>query len=231
MQNLTLEQKIFLKDVKKNKKIIELPGKLESQASIILQTRIAQGYFKGNHKNSPGLFKFSSSMLQIREASAKDDPYADLILLKVERALDKLKKKIQKLQIEFQKKLEVGEDIEILPSISIHPIKIPLRFGSPYGFQGALLLNNFDHLARQALTSHYFGLTENPGKLFRELGSTIRQLFSIPQQWHTTGVTRQDVLRNNDLALKAQEIMPDLDIKILHTKIRARYSKLKKTSY
>ena len=226
----TIEQEIFNGETdklqKSKQRSNEVPGRLKGKATIILQTRAGQSYFKGKLGKSPGVIQFSRSMVAIRNAASLDDPYADKIQLSVEKAFNATKKELLRRIFQYTKLLKLDEGIEVSLAASVKPLRIPLDFPTPYGFQAALLMCDYDRFARFVVTAKFMGLTleKEAHILLRETGDLVRRIFKIPQRWHFTGVTRKDVIENNEVAKRAIALMGEINARILKSEIRARYA-------
>ncbi len=71
-----------------HKKLFESPGKLRSEAKIVIQTRQAQKLVKGRERREGvqpiiGMLSFGRRMKQLWLSAQHDDPYADWYLLQI----------------------------------------------------------------------------------------------------------------------------------------------------
>jgi hypothetical protein len=83
-------------------------------------------------------------------------------------------------------------------------------FTSPFGFMGALLIEQVDYLTRQIFTLGRLGIIVQDDISASKLMLDVRKAFSIPFRWRHTGVTRQDMLENNQTAELAAQKLTEL---------------------
>lgn len=143
-------------------------GRLESEADDVLKvnTRHAYRLFMGRAKPPVqqevgkevfpivGGRKAAASLLALWNLSAKDNPYADWALIKFIDKVEKLKGKLvsgtEKLQKQMAEMAHRGFTIHMMSSIK--PQTLELGFRSPYGYEIAYLLAEFDYAVRTILT-------------------------------------------------------------------------------
>lgn len=222
------------------------PGRMRTQAEIILQTHIAHRLFYGRgHNNEEGLMpiiglvRFSSNMNAIMGCAENDDPWADAMLIKIEDQFAAANVLIKK-HIETMKNLMDGEEMEginICHHGSLKPITVPMEFRTVYGFMGARLLAKLDKMVELMLLARHFGLffqddwfamlglkdtRRRKGK--KGAGTEVRFLFGLSAKYRYTGATRDDVAANNEVARRAAAKYGELPQDILEGTRRAKHA-------
>lgn len=203
------------------------PGRLLSDAKIVLQTTQAQQLFKGNWREKAiGLLEFSNLVHRIWQAAEKDDPYADLFLLRIYDALFQARKQIQQKLQYCQQAFAKEQGVELNPVFSEKPLKLPLQFATAYGYMAAYLLADLDQLIRYLITARRTGieLDKKINILLYENIRVVKKAFYIPLSWKYTDVTRQDIEANNPKAERAIKEMGVLNSQVLEGNLRAPYS-------
>ena len=205
------------------------PGNLQGTATLVIQTRQAQRLLTGRPKSGEkarivGLYHFSGKMRTIWMASCQDDPYADWYLVQVEDNIKETRLELTRLQQHVLASLQSIPGIEVKVARSTSPVRVPLRFGTPYGYMGAYLISEFDQLMSAILTAEHVGLlTRDSGQQLTARGSRlIKRSFAIPLSWKPLAVTREDVQQNTQLAQLAREQMGEIPEDILVGIRRAR---------
>lgn len=201
------------------------PGRLVSQATLVLHTRHAQRLFRGHFHQVPGIMAFSRQLMKIWQAASEDDPYADWYLIKTYDAIHQTRKKLESLQQSYQNLFTQQDNLRLELSISSKPIEFGLRFGTPYGYMASYLIADYDRLARQFLSARALGLidgyfTTSPD----EATEMVRQVLKKPMDWELTGITREDILQKNQQAQQAREKLGQVPKQIISGKLRAPYA-------
>ena len=192
--------------------VIKSPGKMNMSAKITLHTHLAINMFRGR-KGDPkagirpivGLARFARQVAQVWNASAEDDPYADLCLVEIESAFDTARELVESRELMLTELLTGMEDFTVETTKSTSPVDIPLDFFCPWGYRTALLLRQFDKLVRLGLTARRLGLmsADEWEKVVLGSGKSLRHVFAIVTRWVYTGVTRADMQRNSKVAQRA----------------------------
>ena len=194
------------------------PGILRGGASLDIQTRQAQRLVYGRQKTEEkehivGLVRFGMNMKRIWSAAARDDPYADWILLQVEETLNSARDHINALCKETETLLSTAATgIQIDVAHSLEPVRIRLQFANAYGYMGAYLIADFDQLVCMLLTARHVGLIgrDNSAKTLHHCARQVRHAFALSARWKFTLITRDDVRHNTPKAQKAKEAMSTL---------------------
>jgi len=209
------------------------PGPMRTKGEIVLHTRAAHRLFYGRRRDDAkkikpiiGLVRFSSNVNSIFESAASDDPYADATLLKIEDRLSATNKRVID-NIEALEQLLGGmEGLSICGNASVTPVTLPVEFKTVYGFMGARLLGQYDKLVRLGLVARHVGLlyADDWSKLIGKPGSKIREVFWISAGYRYTGVTRNDVAANNEVARRAATKYGELPQDVMKGVHRARHA-------
>ncbi|MDP8189095.1 TIGR03761 family integrating conjugative element protein [Pasteurella skyensis] len=139
---------------------------------------------------------------QIQKDAANDDPYADWYLLQFEEKVlkhsEEMKKYINQIVDIYADR--VPENMDIQGALNINPITYPIYANSQLGYKLIYLLADFDMLARSVQTaSHIALMTRRQAQEWLEAGAKlIRQCFGVVENYRHSGITRQDVIENNE---------------------------------
>ena len=196
------------------KLVRQQPGTVRTSGVLLLHSRQAHRLFYGRRRDEGkginlivGLTRFSSNVRHCWEASANDDPYADLVLLDIETAYEEAIAELQNGLEHLASLLSSIGGISFSDSASASPVEIPLEFGVPWGFRGANLLALFDRVVMQSLTARHVGLFLDTEwhRFVHSHARRVRKVFAMSLRWHSTRVTRNDIAANNQVAIRASE--------------------------
>jgi len=228
--NLEMQLELEQQDEQPKKISFKRPGRLLNDIKLRIHTQDAQILFGGyQSKESVGLLMFGKQMANIWKAAAKDDPYADLYLLKVYDAILKLRKYFS-IQIEkYQTQLAEHSrhpNLEITPFVSEEPLVKNLWFGTQYGFMAAQFIADFDLLMSIFLTAKRVGVSfdKTHVEIKKEATQNIEKLFSLPFEWVETGITRNDFKNNTSLSYDVKEKLGKLPQSILDLELRSPFA-------
>lgn len=205
------------------------PGALRGEVWITIQTRQAQRLVTGR-KPTPdkpaiiGLTRFGSLTSLLHFCARLDDPYADWWLLKVEAALDQASAQIERMRQQVEALLAEHPGMQIELAESLEPVRIPLKFGNPYAYQGARLLTDFDALIRALLTARHVGFLDRDRteKQLHLSGRAIRRALACAVGFKNQSTRRKDLEQNTARAMKARECMGEVPPDIMDRSRRAR---------
>lgn len=204
------------------------PGALRGEAALWVQTRQAQSLIRGRgpSEGKPrviGLIRFGMMIHLVWLAAEADDPYADWCLLRVQEALKDARRDLGQSQDHVQSLLRAERGVEIGVGASIRPVRIPLRFSTPYGYMGAYLVADYDNLVRTCLTAKHVGLGR-PGymnQLMDQGAHRVRSVFHTVQAWRYSGINREDVRQRTRRALAAEQALGEVPQEIVDGTLRA----------
>ena len=213
----------------RRKKASKQPGALRSQVWLTVQTRQAHQLIHGREgapDRAPiiGLVGFAERLRVIWQAAREDDPWADWWLIKVCDAMDAAGDCIRNWKQDLDSLLQQQADgLEVSLAESLRPSRMLLQFASPYAYQGARLLAEYDALVCRVLTASHVGLVDGcmRDELLDSCSHRLRATFMIPQTFRLTGVDREAVRGNRDECRRAREAMGEVPEEILRGERRA----------
>ena len=212
----------------------EEPGRLVGDASIIIHTRHASTLVNGRKltlskkksekterfaaKNPriPGLIDFGRQIHVVSMAAGTDDPLADWMLIRVEEAIERARGTIEQRMAQVVKALNQRPSVSVTVAESAEPVKVRLAFSTPYAYQAAYLIGDYDKLCMMALTATHVALLrrDDASQIIESCASLLRGVLSLPFNYTFRLLTRTDVLQNNQRAIAAMgalaEVPPDV---------------------
>ena len=191
---------------------------------LTLHTKVGLLLFNGNWRfGRMGLVQFASLTTILWRAFKEDDPYAELYLLKIYEAIEETKKKLKDYELLFQNQLKNLRGFEIDIFKNPAPLKQPLRFGTPFSYMAAMLIEQVDYVNRQLFTLNRMGLIPEENLVTNDLIREIQKVFRLPRAWRYTGVTRKDIIEKNQKAQQAQELLGEIPTTVLNNEITFRF--------
>jgi integrating conjugative element protein (TIGR03761 family) len=210
------------------------PGRIVTKGQIRLHTRTAFDLFYGRKSDREagvvqivGLVLFASLTNQLITLCRADDPYAEAVLIKVEKRLRELENRVDELKGEFEAVLQQVDGMEIECHESISPTLVPISFANPYGFIAARCLVKFDRVFLHAYSAKHAGLILQKAwheSIIRTRAS-FRNLFQLAKQYRFAGVTRDDLASNNAKARQAIARYGELSESILQGTQRSQFAR------
>ena len=147
------------------------------------------------------LFAFANVTKTLITASLQDDPYADLILLKIESQLNKLDEvlttSIASVEHMLKNLMEIGVDARKMRTR--YPTRVELTFKSPYAMKLAMLIVKYDQLVRLYLPIRQAGRVDYDvwQIAFEEPRQIFRQAVNHGINYRTYGITRKNIETEN----------------------------------
>jgi integrating conjugative element protein (TIGR03761 family) len=190
-------------------------GRLDEQAPDVmkLHTREAWQMFTGRSADAsgqtpaiPGGRRFAAVLRAIWALSARDNPYADWILIRVTRRLGEIRaqmsRTIEAREAELERLRSRGLSLSVLASS--RPVTVELGFRSPYGYATAEAIVEFDFHVRLVQTLMLKDrLSDEAGReAIREIGRGLRALFLEPIRWE------RSLMREEMLPLSRADFLP-----------------------
>lgn len=215
------------------RQVANRPGPMRTQGEIVLHTRAAHRLFYGRRRDDKanikpiiGLVRFSTNVNGIVECAANDDPWADAVLLKIEDRFTAANTLVKENIDVLEQLLDGMEGLSICLNESVKPVTLPVEFKTVYGFMGARLLGQYDKLVRLGLVARHVGLVfaDDWGRLVGTPGRNIREVFWLSATYRYTGVTRNDVAANNEVARRAVAKYGELPQDVLKGLRRAKHA-------
>ena len=171
-----------------------------------------------------GLYKFGGRVHDIWKAAQDDDPYADWYLWQIHELMETEKQKLHAEEETIDNLLASQRGVSFGDAHSVEPVELDLSFKTPFGFQGAILVADYDNLVRKTLTAQFVGLLSRRQAMEEVIyarGRRLRHLFQLPTHWKYTGVNRDDMRLETQMAATAIERMGDLPKEFLNGTQRA----------
>lgn len=208
------------------------PGVLRSDAAMDIQTRQAQRLVSGRRAQGAGkpaifgLLRFAGEVAWMWSNAAKDDPWADWFLVRVEQELLEGRESLEHLAQRVKNRLKSAPAVNVALAHSVKPVQVPLRFNNPYAFMGAYLLADFDELVRGILTCRHVGLydRDTAERTLREAGRIVRRVFGSVSGYRRMAVCREDVRQGTARAARALEKLGPLPQEVLYGTLRAAHA-------
>ena len=209
------------------------PGALRTRGEVQLHTRLAHRLFYGRRRDDKknirpitGLVRFAINMNQINDLAARDDPYADQVLLEVEAKLIEAESTVKSNIAAVKDLLADLDGITIKYNGSVQPVTVPLEFKTTYGFLAARLLYQYDKLVRMAQAAMHVGMMfeSDWAKVVRASGRLIRHAFGLSAGYRFSGVNRDDIAANNAAARAAKEKHGELPQSTLDGSKRGKFA-------
>ncbi len=208
------------------------PGKLISTSDTIsIHTQQALLMFYGREATSEksaiiGVTQFASMIKHIYPCSP-EDPWADWWLLKIERALDQAKDELHAIHVDLAKKLEAIPNVHIAISKTDKPVYVPINFTNPLSYRAAFLVTDFDLFCRLVLTTRHCGIIgrDYAEELLVKGGKPLRRAYHSVVGYKFSGATRKDVIEQNQIAKKAEELMGTLPDEIIKENKQSDYAR------
>lgn len=165
---------------------------LSSNQDVNLASPVAS--FATNKSDKPqiiGLFKFAAATRNLIQASFKDDPYADLVLLHLEELLDELDAEINTsiATITHLTKNLIDDGITVRRMKSRVPVKIELTFNSQYAMRLAMIIIKYDKLVRMCMPLRQLQIIDYDHwvNAFTDARSKYRQLVTAAIHYRPIG--------------------------------------------
>ena len=203
------------------------PGVLRGAVWLRLQTRQAERLIHGRSGNEGkpaiiGLAGFADRLKPIWQAAQDDDPYADWWLIRIHEALEQTQSLVRQQQALTDQQLASASAMEVQIAASLTPCRVPLRFATPFAYQAARLIGEFDCLACALLTGRYIGLLD-PAEVERcmhGVGRRIRGLLALPLGYRRLDIDRETVRSGGRLAERAQRLMGVMPETVLNGEVQ-----------
>jgi len=207
------------------------PGVMRSESWMTLHTRQAQRLVQGRRadKGQPGIVGvtlYAALLRAIWNGARADDPYADWWLVKIHDALELSWNELEEMHRSVLRIMTGMQGVEVSVAQSVHPIRLPLTFGNPYGFRGAYLVGRYDELVRMLLTARHVAMIdrESSEKLLDEGGRHVRRALATALGYKFYAITRDDVRLMTARAIEAQNYMGPLPSPVLDKSLRAAHA-------
>ncbi|EPC00566.1 hypothetical protein L861_06410 [Litchfieldella anticariensis FP35 = DSM 16096] len=199
-------------------------GALRSKIELTLHTHHAVRLWHGRGVESGlpqiiGMRQFLLLAGKIKQNAAKDDPYADYWLLKLDDRLKHARIQLDQRLNQSHTLLEkLPAELEVEENLNQQPMRIPVFTGGQHGWLALRLLIDFDRFVREVMLAHHVALIgrRQTDDLIRTGGHVLRSLCASPQKYPGfSGATRDDFAANNAKAREAIEKYGELPQDVL----------------
>ena len=188
-------------------------GIIQHNLSLVIGTHVVKSLFIGENKGRIGLLKFSKMVKAMTIAAHQDDPYAEQFLKKLDNMISKVRKSIKTMLAKAQADQPHPKGILIGTPTTTKPLTICLQFNTEYAYLATFMLAECDELIHFLVRQVEVGFSPRHelGGQLAMIKRQIRRVFSLPLQWHNTGIIRSDLISNNERALRAKMLMGTLN--------------------
>lgn len=202
------------------------PGALKGDTTIDLHTvegtYLYYGLNEGNQR-IVGLRRFNEILTKVW-INASTDPWALWYLVRLEAAIHQSQIQVERILKRHKDKLDNWK-IRYKKSSSKDPVKIPVSFVAPLGFQAATLVVTADEAIRLILQAHHVGvIVDELARIeLHNVGKSVRRAFEQASTYRNMKVSYQELKEREPKALKAIEKMGEVPSEILSGKTRPRH--------
>lgn len=198
------------------------PGRLRGRITLKLQSQAAAALVTGRPAgvNQPailGLLGFAGKLRELWWAAARDDPYADWWLIRIEDRLaaghDAIDTECRRLEASLRR----HPTLSIQIGASRRPVRFNLRFANPYAFRAAGLIGTFDRLARVLLTAEHVALIsgETSHRLLGTAAGEVRRVLTSAEGYQVMDLNRARLRADSVLAEAARGALGELPADVL----------------
>jgi len=200
---------------------------------ITLQTRSAAYIWEGREKtedNRGYIMAFEYYMKKLRNiqnAAKEDDPWADKAFFLSEIAIFDAEAAARDLQESIEKEKSTIHSRLKIPNASVsQTVTLDIRQHSVLGWKALEVLLVADDIVKLALEAHHVARITQKQKimLIREAEGLVRAMMKPVDAYKYTGVTRDDVAANNQVAQKAKQQMGRIESEYLNATKRSKYA-------
>lgn len=230
LEMLNMEEKIETEDTGEIKKTADLKDVIPAKAGtdartfttdfiLILHTAPSYVIFTGEWApGKMGLVQFGRYVQMLWQGYEQEDPYAEWQLLRIYEAIQSLKRMMDEQEVLWRKQVRGLRGIQVKPFRNAKPFSISLTSVSILVLMAGSLITQADYLTRQILILKQMGIVPQGQARSQQFCEEIQKIFMLSQEWKHTGITRQDILDNNDLAKKVETKLGQLPENILFQK-------------
>ncbi|CEE94253.1 PFL_4669 family integrating conjugative element protein [Xenorhabdus koppenhoeferi] len=211
-------------------------GALKSTFTLALHTNYAIKLWEGR-KNNDGKKKSKWSIIgipvfikmasRIHGDSLQNNPFADMILWRLEKSLNESSKIIENELDKAGKWLaNLPNQIHVSDVMSESPLNLEIFSRTPLGYRCVWLLVGFDQLAMKTLQAYHYGLisSKKRDEVLSGSGHRVRQAFGVVTLYRSFPISRIGLDVESEEYKAAVKIMGDLDHGILKGSRRSSFS-------
>ena len=194
---------------------------LRSILTLELHTGIAHDYIRSHHNpdrpesRQPGLIDFNRRVGGVLSDSARNNPFADWCLIRIEMQLDRLLETIRSRREELNDKV-AAEPLPLQVATPPAPHRERIMFSSPYTYSVALAIKEFDEIIQTATTAVHTGsmASNDRAAVIQSISGKLRSVLMMPHHYLRTRISRgtmdhesSELIR--DMQQRLGGVMPD----------------------
>jgi len=180
---------------------------------------------QGSRPGYPGLRQFAGNIAHPYRMAARNDPWADWWLIKVEAALAQSTDDLAQLEARLDHFLA---QFPLVPddSLAQKPTEMIFHFGTPYGYLGATLLLQYDAYVKKLVQARHLGLLDRQelSRWIRNGRRVVIRAYLSGSGYRDLGVTRTDLQPMREPARVAAVAMGELPQGITDASERSRHA-------
>ncbi|CDM91123.1 PFL_4669 family integrating conjugative element protein [Xenorhabdus bovienii] len=221
-------------DANQEKPAKKAAGALKSTFTLELHTNYAIKLWEGRKNKEQkskwsiiGIPVFIGMASRAHSDSLKNNPFADMILWRLEKSLDESSKFIGGELNKAEAWLaELPNQIHVSDVISSSPLNLEVFSQTPLGYRCVWLLVGFDQLVMKTLQAYHYGIisTNKRDLVLTESGHRVRQAFGVVTRYRSFPISRGSLNVESEEYRTAVKIMGDLDHGILTGAKRSSFS-------
>lgn len=204
----------------------------EAQNKIKIQTNSGLFLYKGREKGDGksyvmGFKTFMKKARRIEQAIRQDDPYADRSYYRIEQAYEQASGEIKAMIAGLQEIKDSHHPRFVVADSAVsNMVELPIREHSVLGWRALDVLLDADDAIKLVLDAHHIGRIGHDQKrtLLRQAEGIVRHMFTSSLNYFHTGVTRDDIAANNEVARQASDRMGQIEEEYLSAKVRSKYA-------
>lgn len=167
-----------------------------------------------------GLFNAASAVRKVAQGHLSGCPYATWYLVRIEQEIAAFRTALDEINAEIDADLAGRSSIRVEPLFAKNPAVVTLNFRVAYAFQFADMLTHYDNIIRKVKAYYLTGFMTFAefSKIERRVGTPLRRLFKLPEEWYFVG--RDAVLQRTGQVRAAEHKMGVLPEEILSGELK-----------
>jgi hypothetical protein len=167
-----------------------------------------------------GLFNAASAVRKVAQGHLSGCPYATWYLVRIEQEIAAFRTALDEINAEIDADLAKRSSIRVEPLFAKNPAVVTLNFRVAYAFQFADMLTYYDNIIRKVKAYYLTGFMTFAefSKIERRVGTPLRRLFKLPEEWYFVG--RDAVLQRTGQVRAAEHKMGVLPEEILSGELK-----------
>lgn len=208
------------------------PGSLPSRCNHLeLDTYQGVHLFLGQRREGkrpgyPGLRQFAANAAVAYREAAKDDPWADWRLIRIEAAIERSANDLTQLNNRLAEEVLTQAPCVDFDTRSEDPAKVSLHFATPYAYLGAGLLSQYDAYVRRLIHARHIALVDRNelSQWIRKGRKAVIRAYLSASGYRVFNVSRSDLDSGNSRVRDARVQLGELPQGIAEGANRARHA-------